>query len=142
MSEIISLISNNTKGKVDEIDRLVSKRLKAMRIMLGYSQNELSDAVGVSLQQIQKYEKATNRISSGKLHSFSKILDVPISYFFDQKLAEVGVMDSILSVKKKNNNDLSEREVLVLLKSFRSVKAISARKQIINLVRSMVTPGF
>ena len=142
MSEIVSLISNNTKGKVDEIDRLVSKRLKAMRIMLGYSQNELSDAVGVSLQQIQKYEKATNRISSGKLHSFSKILDVPISYFFDQKLAEVGVMDSILSVKKKNSNDLSEREVLVLLKSFRSVKAISARKQIINLVRSMVTPGF
>ena len=73
-----------TKGRADNIDRLVSKRLKVRRMMLGLSQQDLGNAVDVSIQQIQKYEKASNRISSGKLFTLSKFLKVPISYFFEQ----------------------------------------------------------
>lgn len=71
------------KSKVDDIDKIVSARLRTRRIMLGISQQELSKVIGVSTQQIQKYERGTNRIASGKLHSLSKRLNVPITYFFD-----------------------------------------------------------
>ena len=66
------------KGRADNVDRQVSCRLKMRRIMLGLSQHDLSKAVDVSIQQIQKYEKATNRISSGKLFAFAKFLKVPV----------------------------------------------------------------
>ena len=71
------------KGRADNIDRLVSKRLKMRRMMLGLSQHDLGMAVDVSIQQVQKYEKASNRISSGKLFTFAKFLKVPVSYFFE-----------------------------------------------------------
>ena len=72
-----------TKGRADHMDQLVSKRLKIRRMMLGLSQQDLSNAVAVSIQQIQKYEKATNRISSGNLHAFDNFLNVPVNYFFE-----------------------------------------------------------
>lgn len=72
------------KGRADSVDKLVSRRLKMRRMILGLSQNDLGKAVDVSIQQVQKYEKATNRISSGKLFAFAKFLKVPISYFYDQ----------------------------------------------------------
>ena len=80
MSEQLS----EKKGRADNIDKLVSRRLKMRRMILGLSQNDLGKAVDVSIQQVQKYEKATNRISSGKLFAFAKFLKVPINYFYDQ----------------------------------------------------------
>ena len=72
------------KGKADILGKIVSRRLKMRRIILGLSQNDLGKAVDVSIQQVQKYEKAINRISSGKLFTLAKFLKVPISYFYDQ----------------------------------------------------------
>lgn len=72
------------KSRATEIDILVSKNLKARRLELGISQSALANLAGVSTQQIQKYEKNTNRISSGRLFAFAQYLKVPITYFFEQ----------------------------------------------------------
>ena len=75
-----------TKGRADPIDRLVNRRLKIRRMMLGSSQQELSEAADVSIQQVQKYEKATNRIASGKLYSFQNFLTFQLIIFLTRKI--------------------------------------------------------
>ncbi|WPY00680.1 Helix-turn-helix transcriptional regulator [Candidatus Trichorickettsia mobilis] len=131
-----------TKGRADSIDHLVSRRLKIRRMMLGYSQQELSEAAAdVSIQQVQKYEKATNRISSGKLYSFSKFLKVPVNYFFDQ---EDTTLESIFAEdheeygeSQPNNSSVTEKEVIALVKAFGEIKDVRVRKKIIELIKSM-----
>ncbi len=130
-----------TKGRADSIDHLVSRRLKIRRMMLGYSQQELSEAADVSIQQVQKYEKATNRISSGKLYSFSKFLKVPVNYFFDQ---EDTTLESIFAEdheeygeSQPNNSSVTEKEVIALVKAFGEIKDVRVRKKIIELIKSM-----
>ncbi len=131
------------KGRVDEIDHLVSKRLKMRRMMLGLSQQELGEAVDVSIQQVQKYEKATNRIASGKLYSFSKFLKVPVTYFFDKADIEIDRILHLNDSERDNNqssnsaNSINEKEVLALVKAFSEVGDPKVRKKIIELVRSM-----
>ncbi len=68
---------------IKDIDQAVANRLKARRKELGFSQKILALHLNISIQQIQKYEKLINRISSGKLYALSNLLDVPITYFFD-----------------------------------------------------------
>lgn len=78
------MLIKEIKNRATEIDILVSKNLKAKRLELGISQSVLANFAGVSTQQIQKYEKNTNRISSGRLFALAQYLKVPITYFFEQ----------------------------------------------------------
>ena len=68
---------------VQDADREIGKRVKIRRLDLRMSQEKLGDAIGVTFQQIQKYEKGTNRISVGRLQVIAKILKVPVAYFFN-----------------------------------------------------------
>lgn len=68
-------------------DREIGRRLKIRRLDLGISQTAVADALGLTFQQVQKYEKGTNRISAGRLQRLAEILDVPIGYFYDEKIA-------------------------------------------------------
>ena len=70
--------------RVSDIDKYVGQKLKECRITQGLSQQTLGKIANVSIQQIQKYEKGTNRISSGKLFLFAQFLQVPLTYFFEQ----------------------------------------------------------
>lgn len=133
------------KGKADHIDHLVGRKLKLRRMMLGMSQSDIANAVDVSIQQVQKYEKATNRISSGKLHAFAKFLKVPISYFFNDT-NDVGTATKNLAedaakyhVDKKSNDPqiVSEKEVVSLIKAFSEIKNINSRKKVIELIKTM-----
>jgi transcriptional regulator with XRE-family HTH domain len=67
----------------DLVDKHVGSRVRMRRLMLGMSQEELGDKLGISFQQVQKYEKGTNRISASRLHEMSEILQVPVPFFFD-----------------------------------------------------------
>jgi len=140
-------MSNYTegKGRADHVDHLVSKRLKTRRIVLGLSQQELSEAIDVSVQQVQKYEKAINRVSSGKLYSFSKILKVPINYFFD-KIDEDNNVISLNNVAEENEKyhsktddktHVTEREVVTLVRAFSEVQSPKVRKQLLELIKIM-----
>jgi transcriptional regulator with XRE-family HTH domain len=69
--------------RISSMDIHVGRRVRAARIAQGVSQEELGNAVGVTFQQIQKYEKGINRIGTGRLHDFAKFLQVPVTYFFE-----------------------------------------------------------
>src|SRR5207344_3086974 len=66
------------------VDVHVGARMRQRRTLLGMSQEKLGTAVGLTFQQIQKYERGSNRIGSSRLFEFAKVLDVPVSYFFDE----------------------------------------------------------
>ena len=65
------------------VDRHVGSRVRMRRIMLGMSQEKLGEGLGLTFQQIQKYEKGTNRIGASRLHQISEILQVPVSFLFE-----------------------------------------------------------
>ncbi len=68
--------------KTDELDVLIGKRLRERRILLAITQEDLARRIGLSFQQLQKYEVGENRISAARLYKLSQILEVPISWFF------------------------------------------------------------
>jgi transcriptional regulator with XRE-family HTH domain len=130
------------KGRADNVDKLVSRRLKMRRMMLGMSQQDLGKAVDVSIQQVQKYEKATNRISSGKLYAFSKFLKVPVTYFYDHSEESNQVINSVFAedsaeYEVQGNDFVTEKEVVNLIKAFSEIKNPQSRKKIIELVKTM-----
>lgn len=138
MSEQLS----EKKGRADNIDKLVSRRLKMRRMILGLSQNDLGKAVDVSIQQVQKYEKATNRISSGKLFAFAKFLKVPISYFYEQNESSFNAINTSLAEDQEAFGEsetelVSEKEIMNLIKAFSEISNPQSRKKIIELVKTM-----
>src|SRR5512147_1895392 len=76
-------------GVPNPVDIHVGSRVRLRRTLLGLSQEKLGEAVGLTFQQIQKYERGANRIGASRLFEFSRILDVPVSFFFDD-MAERG----------------------------------------------------
>ena len=70
-------------SRTQDIDRHVGNRVRERRIMLGLTQQQLADLIGVTYQQAHKYERAINRVSAGRLFEIAQVLSVPVSYFFD-----------------------------------------------------------
>jgi transcriptional regulator with XRE-family HTH domain len=70
-------------GRTQDIDRHVGARIRERRIMLGLTQQQLADLIGVTYQQAHKYERGINRVSAGRLFEVAQVLSVPVSYFFD-----------------------------------------------------------
>src|SRR5947209_18463456 len=75
--------SRRSTGRTQDIDRHVGARIRERRIMLGLTQQQLADLIGVTYQQAHKYERGINRVSAGRLYEISQVLSVPVSYFFD-----------------------------------------------------------
>ena len=71
-------------GRSNNIDAYLAQRIRAARIAAGVTQNALGAALGVTFQQVQKYERGTNRVSAGRLYHIADILDVPIGHFFER----------------------------------------------------------
>src|SRR2546428_12670457 len=69
--------------KPNQVDVQVGSRVRLRRNMLGLSQAQLGEAIGLTFQQVQKYERGTNRIGASRLHMLSRVLDVPVAFFFD-----------------------------------------------------------
>ena len=87
--------SGRSPGIPNPVDIHVGSRVRLRRTLLGLSQEKLGEAVGLTFQQIQKYERGANRIGASRLFEFSRILDVPVSFFFDDmneraKAGEIG----------------------------------------------------
>ena len=78
------------KGGTNAIDGHVGSRVRTRRTLLGLNQSQLGDALGLTFQQVQKYERGSNRISASRLFHLSKILDVPVSYFYEDMPDELG----------------------------------------------------
>ncbi len=111
---------------------------------MGMSQEKLADAVSLTFQQIQKYEKGANRIGASRLYQFSKILDVPPSYFFDsmpENLAEQSPNHTTADSSAPGLRDpLTKRETLELVRAYYRVSDPAVRKRIFELVKSLAEP--
>lgn len=126
-------------NKVDPIDIYVGKRLKSRRLMLGLSQNDLGEAVNVSIQQIQKYERATNRISSSKLYNLAKFLRVPVSYFFANDLEPIkvpGFAEEQAEFEPNDPKNVPEKEIITLARYYSGISDPQMRKKVLDLVKT------
>ena len=108
------------------VDIYVGQKLRMRRKMLGLSQNQLGKKIGVTFQQIQKYEKGINRMGSSRLHEIATILLLPISYFFDGY----------------DENPIEEdKQLIKLCKHFLKIKEKGLQDSVINLAKSLEGKG-
>lgn len=127
----------------DPVDLHVGRRLLNLRVFHGMGQQALADAVHLTFQQIQKYERGVNRISASRLFDFSLIFNVPVGFFFDEMPEEVrnqAVSERYLTAANEisfPNDPLQRRDSLELLRHFYGIEDEEQRKRIVDLVKSM-----
>lgn len=126
------------------VDVHVGGRLRLRRTLLGISQEKLGESVGLTFQQIQKYERGANRVSASRLYEFSKILDVSISFFFDDMTRDVqntkGAFAKNMADHRQaglEDNSMTRRETLELVRAYYKINNPSVRKRLYELIRSI-----
>lgn len=119
------------------VDIHVGSRLRLRRKLLGLSQSDLGDAMQLTFQQIQKYERGSNRISASKLYEAGKMLMVSVEYFFDDYGAAEGDDFEQSRGKQGANAFLSTAEGIELAQSFPRITSAKHRRKILELVRSL-----
>ena len=126
-------------GRPDPVDSHVGSRVRLRRTLLGMSQGKLGNAVGLTFQQIQKYERGLNRIGSSRLYQFCKVLDVPVSFFFDEMPGDMGSQPSLASQVQQATYDenMSRRETLELVRAYYKIDNRNTRKRIYELVKAV-----
>lgn len=123
------------KGLPNDIDIYVGAKVRACRENRGLSQDRLARQLGISFQQLQKYEKGTNRISVGRLQAIASVLDIPIGQFFK------GIDEQAALGDRNPDPDpaqfIATLEGLELIRAFRRIKSAEARKQVLALVKTL-----
>lgn len=124
----------NTNRRADKVDFYVAHQVKTMRSFRGMSQQELARRIGVTFQQIQKYEKGINRMSAARLHQIADILDTDVSVFFPvAKKNEDSKIDKGMNVMNFLDND-----TVLLLKSFQQINDKDMRDVLTKILQSSV----
>jgi transcriptional regulator with XRE-family HTH domain len=125
------------------IDVHVGGRLRLRRTLLGMTQTSLGDAIGLTFQQVQKYERGLNRIGSSRLYDLSRVLDVPINFFFDE------MPERVASKSPAQVRGLSEppqtftpdiaakRETLELVRAYYKISSPQVRKRLFEMVKAL-----
>ncbi|NIY74981.1 helix-turn-helix domain-containing protein [Thalassospira sp. HF15] len=130
-------------GAPNPVDIHVGARVRLRRTLLGMSQEKLGEAIGLTFQQVQKYERGANRVGASRLYDLSRVLDVPVSFFFDDMPDEI----SSKSVHERremsespdpfDNDPMNRRETLELVRAYYRITDPNQRKKIFELVKSM-----
>lgn len=115
----------------------VGARIKLRRTLLGLSQEKLGDALGLTFQQVQKYEKGTNRVSASKLYRLAQILDVPISFFFDSMPGAGADVPCDPAVDSPNDDPFYRRETVTLVRAYYGIPDPAVRDRLLSLVKSL-----
>ena len=122
------------KKQANPIDAQVGNRVRIRRMLIGMSQEKLGDHLGLTFQQVQKYEKGINRIGAGRLFEIARILDVPIDFFYDG----VGTpSDGVGEARAPVMEFVSSTEGLQLSLAFMKIKDPKVRKRVLDLVKSL-----
>jgi transcriptional regulator with XRE-family HTH domain len=132
-------------GAPNPVDVHIGKRVRLRRMMIGLSQEEVAESIGVAFQQIQKYECAVNRISTSRLWSLAKVLHCPVTFFYesiDDKTAAASprhlASDAAAEAYTPAQDDLgSSQETLKLVRAYFSIKHPDLRRQILDLTGSL-----
>ncbi len=126
------------KKQANPVDGQVGNRVRLRRMLVGMSQERLGELLGLTFQQVQKYEKGVNRIGAGRLYQVAQILGVSISYFYE------GVVEQTAAAMRNGDSStppvmefLSSGEGLQLTLAFMRIKDSKVRKRVIDLVKSL-----
>jgi transcriptional regulator with XRE-family HTH domain len=126
--------TNETKprpvNRANDTDRRVGARIRERRIMLGLSQQQMADLIGVTYQQAHKYERGINRISAGRLYEIAQVLGVPVGYFFE-------------GIENQRAPDLTTRQrmCLELARNFSSIGNEKHQEALSQLARALASEG-
>lgn len=149
-----SMPSDETMERSDKehrpspIDVHVGGRVRLRRTLLGMSQERLGEALGLTFQQVQKYERGVNRIGASRLFDLARVLDVPIGFFFDDMPDAMG---GSMAVTRRmagfaegqegfEDDTLNRRETLELVRAYYRITDPSVRKRVFDLIKSL-TPS-
>ncbi len=128
------------KKQPNPIDIHVGSRVRLRRMMLSMSQEKLGEHLGITFQQIQKYEKGTNRIGASRLQHIARVLQVPVSFFFEDAPGAPGEQPTGMNEQEQTSyvvDFLSSPEGLQLNRAFVHIKHPKLRRRIIDLVKGM-----
>ena len=135
--------------KSHAVDVHVGSRMRQRRTLLGMSQTTLGKAVGLTFQQIQKYERGSNRMGSSRLFEFAKVLDVPVSYFFDEMPSKIlagrpmagrsrkGGFGEAATPFAQDKDPLIKRETLQLVRAYYKIREDKVRRNIFDVVKAI-----
>ena len=134
------------EGRSSPVDVHVGSRIRLRRTLLGMSQERLGEALGLTFQQVQKYERGANRVSASRLFDLARVLDVPISFFYDDMPEEIGgtglnarVPGGFADAQDAFGHDetLHRRETLELVRAYYRITDPALRRRIFDLIKTM-----
>ena len=133
-----------SKGFPNPIDVHVGNRVRLRRTLLGISQQTLAEALGLTFQQVQKYEKGANRVSSSRLFDMARVLDVPVPYFFEEMEASVKEQtpSKLMGAKKlpvvdQEKDPMARRETFELVRAYYKIVDPAIRKRVFELTKAV-----
>jgi len=132
-------------GAPNPIDVHVGARMRLRRTLLGLSQEKLGELIGLTFQQVQKYERGANRVSCSRLFDLSRALEVPISYFFEEMSDEVKNLSPVQMSRDLLQDDMPineadprlRRETLELVRNYYSISDPDVRRRIYDLAKAL-----
>ena len=123
------------------VDVHVGRRVRIRRTLLGLSQEKLGEALELTFQQVQKYERGANRISASRLYQIGHLLDVPVSYFFEEltepKTQQTAGIQRPETTEKSEQDPLIKRETLELVRAYYRISNPRARRQLFELTKAL-----
>ena len=140
--------SGQRTRKPSPVDVHVGIRVRQRRVLLGMTQTDLADTMGLTFQQVQKYEKGTNRISASRLYGLSQVFDVTVKYFFEDMPPDVagispaakkrGAMNKLPSYEP---DPMVKRETLELVRAYYKIDDANVRKLVYQLITGVGAAG-
>ena len=132
-----------------QVDLHVGARIKLRRSLRGLAQERLGEALGLTFQQVQKYERGSNRVSASRLHDLARVLDVPISFFFDDLPVGAGValpeggfgFAESQEAFGVSSDVLSRKDTIELIGAYWRITDPGQRRRVLDLVKSMAPPA-
>ncbi|HLI10099.1 MAG TPA: helix-turn-helix transcriptional regulator [Alphaproteobacteria bacterium] len=129
-------------GKPNPVDVHVGSRVRLRRTMLGMSQEKLGEAIGLTFQQVQKYERGANRIGASRLFELSRVLDVPVSFFFDDMPSDAALRSSRAGHLGEEGepvelDPMAKRETLELVRAYYKILDPGVRKKVFELTKAL-----
>ena len=122
------------------IDKHVGARLRMRRMLVGMSQEKLGQSVGITFQQVQKYEKGTNRVSASRMHQIGQVLGVPVEYFYEGAPSVEGGPAGFAEspgASYQAENLLSTSEGIQLMRAFTRIADARVRRKIVDLAEAL-----
>jgi len=140
------------ESRPNPIDVHVGSRIRLRRTLMGLSQERLGEALGLTFQQVQKYERGANRVGASRLFDLSRVLDVPIAFFYDDMPYEAGGTTAGSGISGRRSyafaeaqegfgavadDPMNRRETLDLVRAYFRITDVSVRKRVLDLVKSL-----